>query len=930
MPLSQVAGFDVTVAELIDARFLITASANRFDTSYFDAGNTITGLTTFASESQEYFILSDLPNFSNESGWSKIYISDPGGTNLTISGSLFVGSGSEGSITASNDISASGTSSAANFKVANDIELSSNSKIFVGSGITEILANNDDYWVIKANGRTVADFRNSGVIVNDAGHADVDFRVEGDGKTHLLFADAGADKVAIGTDTVSDSLLTVEGDISASETIYTNNLEVATDFTVSGDISASETIYANNLEVATDVSVSGDISASGFLYDSAISTPSLYVAGDISSSANISASGDILAGGATFEGNVDLKTNKLVFDSDATNTFIQANAADPEDLEIHADHDIILKADHETFISSSAYIRGDIKGGGDGVGDFKYIDIKTNLSTHNIIIGHADKSLSFIGDYFNVTPSITASNDISASETIYANNLEVATDFTVSGDISASGLLYEAGEATLLFVEGDISASGDIYGSNFHVNGLKTNTISASLITASTAILGEPNYSTFEFNKGKVNILANYQSEYAGSNQDTSPSIVIQDTKTSINGALLGSEGLASIRFATSDSQAFHSGGNVGNNNFGRVADLRLIAQGQFGTSTELSSALMYRDFVSGRSNIQYFLVGSSNQGLMINTRQDLPSSNDGRALAAYKDYLLTLRGFDGNGLEDEDDLYPKLGSDNPSFLAFRAKSTSGYENYIDITNDGIHIHNNTGTATAATQKPFLKLEGDRKFNGDEGVTDHPVPTYSCLYVKYNRIVTDGSSWAQNKKHAAVSIELSGSGTQEYDGDYYDGWHTNPTTPNYLAPARFISFINQNFGGPGGCEVASIRLMTDANATFVQNSDKRLKTNIQKTKWGLNDLLDIKVKDFEWKDNPNKTVDTGFIAQDLHKVYPGAVIPGDSSEVLTPSGSAWQVSKASLVPLLVQSIQDQQKLIENLQQEIDNLKNKIK
>jgi hypothetical protein len=42
----------------------------------------------------------------------------------------------------------------------------------------------------------------------------------------------------------------------------------------------------------------------------------------------------------------DLRRNKLAFDGDSTNTYIQADSDDPENLEIHADNNIELKADN--------------------------------------------------------------------------------------------------------------------------------------------------------------------------------------------------------------------------------------------------------------------------------------------------------------------------------------------------------------------------------------------------------------------------------------------------------------------------------------------------------------------------------------------------------------------------------------------------------
>ena len=127
-------------------------------------------------------------------------------------------------ITASGNISASGNITASDIQVANDVELSQYSKIFVGTNTTEISANGDDYWIVKANGVRVVDFKNSGVVINEGGVAQADFRVESDTNSHLLFTDAGANKVTIGTDTVSDSLLTIEGDISASGNLNINQI----------------------------------------------------------------------------------------------------------------------------------------------------------------------------------------------------------------------------------------------------------------------------------------------------------------------------------------------------------------------------------------------------------------------------------------------------------------------------------------------------------------------------------------------------------------------------------------------------------------------------------------------------------------------------------------------------------------------------------
>jgi len=62
------------------------------------------------------------------------------------------------------------------------------------------------------------------VIINNENHTDVDFRVAGDNDPNLIFADASEDKIAIGTNTVGNSLLTVDGDITTTNITSSGNI----------------------------------------------------------------------------------------------------------------------------------------------------------------------------------------------------------------------------------------------------------------------------------------------------------------------------------------------------------------------------------------------------------------------------------------------------------------------------------------------------------------------------------------------------------------------------------------------------------------------------------------------------------------------------------------------------------------------------------
>ena len=104
-------------------------------------------------------------------------------------------------------------------------------------------------------------------------------------------------------------------------------------------------------------------------------------------------------------------------------------------------------------------------------------------------------------------------------------------------------------------------------------------------------------------------------------------------------------------------------------------------------------------------------------------------------------------------------------------------------------------------------------------------------------------------------------------------------------------------------------------------------SDKRLKHSINDTKYGIKDLLKIKVRDYKWI-NSDKLYN-GFIAQELNEIYPQAVEATDNGlNDLKKDDLPWMVDYSKITPLLVKSVQDQQKIIEELKLEIKKLKDK--
>ncbi|RYE19633.1 MAG: hypothetical protein EOP51_19490 [Sphingobacteriales bacterium] len=91
----------------------------------------------------------------------------------------------------------------------------------------------------------------------------------------------------------------------------------------------------------------------------------------------------------------------------------------------------------------------------------------------------------------------------------------------------------------------------------------------------------------------------------------------------------------------------------------------------------------------------------------------------------------------------------------------------------------------------------------------------------------------------------------------------------------------------------------------------ITTSDARLKTNIASLGYGLKELMLMKPVQYNWKHNPQGEKEIGFLAQDIQKIIPEAVVE-------PTNGDAMGMKYTELIPVLVNAIQEQQKQIEEL------------
>ena len=102
------------------------------------------------------------------------------------------------------------------------------------------------------------------------------------------------------------------------------------------------------------------------------------------------------------------------------------------------------------------------------------------------------------------------------------------------------------------------------------------------------------------------------------------------------------------------------------------------------------------------------------------------------------------------------------------------------------------------------------------------------------------------------------------------------------------------------------------------STTISAISDQRLKENVQDLDVGLNAVLALKPRKFDWKSGKGKDIkgDRGWIAQEFEQVFPDLI---DEWKDPAPEGEEpYKSVRADLIPVLVKAIQEQQALITSL------------
>lgn len=196
------------------------------------------------------------------------------------------------------------------------------------------------------------------------------------------------------------------------------------------------------------------------------------------------------------------------------------------------------------------------------------------------------------------------------------------------------------------------------------------------------------------------------------------------------------------------------------------------------------------------------------------------------------------------------------------------------------ITNGGALGTPSSGTVTNLTGTAAINI------NGTVGATTPNTGAFTNLSSSGNALL--GGSTAEPN---GVGVAASVVGLNDGSKWAFHGYADSTATRNIVA-----------FSNPNGL-IGTIA--TNGSATSYNTScDRRLKTNIRDFKSSAAIIDAIKPRIYDWRFGEKDSV--GFVAQELHEVYPAAVTKGDDGEKIAQQ---WGVDYSKLVPVLVAEIQ---------------------
>ncbi len=175
-----------------------------------------------------------------------------------------------------------------------------------------------------------------------------------------------------------------------------------------------------------------------------------------------------------------------------------------------------------------------------------------------------------------------------------------------------------------------------------------------------------------------------------------------------------------------------------------------------------------------------------------------------------------------------------------------------------------------------------------------------------------SRLHVSGSESTLNGGNAAIQITNTAPGSN-------NTWYFRVGATGTVTPEGALSIADNG--------AYRFVLYNDGNAwlqgALTQNSDATLKKNVHQLSSSLNHLQQLNGYSYNWKDPSRDTaIQLGLLSQEVKKIYPGLVKENMNGEL--------SLNYIGLIPVMIESIKEQQKQIEELKKENAEIKNMLK
>ena len=184
--------------------------------------------------------------------------------------------------------------------------------------------------------------------------------------------------------------------------------------------------------------------------------------------------------------------------------------------------------------------------------------------------------------------------------------------------------------------------------------------------------------------------------------------------------------------------------------------------------------------------------------------------------------------------------------------------------------------------------------------------------------------ITSGGQIQQTTAIADWSHTITNSSSTSPNGLYivYSNANKNNSSNQFI-------YCVDNFSSSLRFAVYSNGNVVNQNNSYGSTSDIKLKENITDATPKLQDLLKVKVKNYNFIGDDKKQI--GVVAQELEEIFPSMIeesndiIKDENGENIETGEKTKSVKYSVFVPMLIKAMQEQQAQIQNLQEQINIL-----